>query len=111
MKNAFFSRALPAFTMAAVALASLPASASLYNSLVVFGDSLSDDGNNALTIGTLPGQVITGNTYAQIARASPLQLKRQDLSGEQSQQASKHFYLADLLLRLSRGSCTRRCRH
>jgi outer membrane lipase/esterase len=63
MKNAFFSRTLPAFTMAAVALASLPASASLYNSLVVFGDSLSDDGNNALTIGTLPGQVITGNTY------------------------------------------------
>ena len=63
MKNAFFSRVLPAFTLAAVALASLPASASLYNSLVVFGDSLSDDGNNALTIGTLPGQVITGNTY------------------------------------------------
>ena len=44
-------------------LASLPASASPYNSLVVFGDSLSDDGNNALTIGSLPGQVITGNTY------------------------------------------------
>jgi outer membrane lipase/esterase len=63
MKNAFFSRALPAFTLAAVALASLPASAGLYNSLVVFGDSLSDDGNNALTIGTAPGQVITGNTY------------------------------------------------
>jgi outer membrane lipase/esterase len=63
MKNAFFSRALPAFALAAVVLASLPASASLYNSLVVFGDSLSDDGNNALTIGTLPGQVITGNTY------------------------------------------------
>ena len=63
MKNAFFSRALTAFTMAAVALASLPASASLYDSLVVFGDSLSDNGNNALTIGTLPGQVMTGNTY------------------------------------------------
>jgi outer membrane lipase/esterase len=63
MKNAFFSRALPAFALAAVALASLPASASPFTSLVVFGDSLSDDGNNALTIGTRPGQVITGNTY------------------------------------------------
>jgi len=62
MKNAFFSRALPAFALAAVVLASLPASASLYNSLVVFGDSLSDNGNNALTIGTQAGQPIT-NTY------------------------------------------------
>ena len=63
MKNAFFSRALPAFALAAVALASLPAAASPYTSLVVFGDSLSDNGNNALIIGTRPNQVITGNTY------------------------------------------------
>ena len=63
MKNAFFSRALPAFALAAVALASLPAAASPYTSLVVFGDSLSDNGNNALIMGT-PPQVITGNTYA-----------------------------------------------
>ena len=62
MKYAFFGRALPAFTLAAVAFASLPAAASPYTSLVVFGDSLSDDGNNALTIGTQAGQPIT-NTY------------------------------------------------
>jgi outer membrane lipase/esterase len=63
MKNAFFSRALTTFTMAAVALASLPASASLYNSLVVFGDSLSDNGNNASAGLYDPTQIITGNTY------------------------------------------------
>ncbi len=62
MKYAFFGRALPAFTLAAVAFASLPAAASPYTSLVVFGDSLSDNGNNALTIGTQAGQSIT-NTY------------------------------------------------
>src|SRR5260370_22294690 len=62
MKNAFFGRALPAFTLAAVALASLPAQASLYNSLVVFGDSLSDSGNDALVVGSTV-QLITGNTY------------------------------------------------
>ncbi len=44
----------------------------------------------------------------QIAAASPLQLKRQDLSGPQQ---SQHFGLADLLLRLSGGGCTRRRRH
>jgi outer membrane lipase/esterase len=64
MKYAFFGRALlPACTLAAVVLASPPAPASTYTSLVVFGDSLSDNGNNALAIGTQPGQIITGNTY------------------------------------------------
>lgn len=63
MKHAFFGRVLPAFTLAAVALASLPAAASPYTSLVVFGDSLSDNGNNA-SLGLInPGQVVTGNTY------------------------------------------------
>jgi outer membrane lipase/esterase len=62
MKYAFFGRVLPAFTLAALALASLPAAAGPYTSLVVFGDSLSDNGNNALTIGTQSGQPIT-NTY------------------------------------------------
>ena len=71
MKNAFFSRALPAFTMAAVALASLPASASLYNSLVVFGDSLSDSGNNAAAGLFDPNQVITGNTYVPTNTYAP----------------------------------------
>ena len=59
MKNAFFSRALPAFNLGMV-IASLPAQAGLYNSIVVFGDSLSDSGNNALVIGTQPNQAITG---------------------------------------------------
>jgi outer membrane lipase/esterase len=63
MKHAFFGRAVPAFTLAAVALASLPATASPYTSLVVFGDSLSDNGNNA-SLGLInPGQIVTGNTY------------------------------------------------
>lgn len=34
-----------------------------YSALYVFGDSLSDTGNNALAIGTDPTQVITGNSY------------------------------------------------
>jgi phospholipase/lecithinase/hemolysin len=63
MKHVFFGKALPAFTLAAVALASLPAAASPYTSLVVFGDSLSDNGNNASFGLYNPGQVITGNTY------------------------------------------------
>jgi outer membrane lipase/esterase len=71
MKNAFFSRALPVFTLAAVVLASLPAAASLYNSLVVFGDSLSDSGNNAAAGLFDPNQVITGNTYVPTNTYAP----------------------------------------
>jgi outer membrane lipase/esterase len=71
MKNKFFSRALPAFALAAVALASLPAQASLYSSLVVFGDSLSDSGNNAAAGLFDPNQVITGNTYVPTNTYAP----------------------------------------
>jgi len=63
MKYAFFRRALPFVAVAAFSLAALPASASLYDSLIVFGDSLSDNGNNAIVIGSNAGQTITGNTY------------------------------------------------
>ena len=44
---------------------SLAASASSYSSLVIFGDSLSDSGNNSVVpqIGANPNQVITGNSY------------------------------------------------
>lgn len=50
------------FALAAtVAAAALPAAA--YDRVVVFGDSLSDSGNNALVLGTQPDQVITGNSY------------------------------------------------
>jgi outer membrane lipase/esterase len=63
MKYALFTRLLPLVAVTAFSLAALPASASIYNSLVVFGDSLSDNGNNAIAIGTNAGQTISGNTY------------------------------------------------
>lgn len=44
-------------------LASAAVSAASYSSLIVFGDSLSDGGNNALAIGADPGQVIASNSY------------------------------------------------
>ncbi|WP_082649804.1 SGNH/GDSL hydrolase family protein [Bradyrhizobium lablabi] len=67
MKSALLSRKLlPIVSATALVLAVLPASASPYTSLVVFGDSLSDNGNNALVIGTNSSQVITGNTYVPI---------------------------------------------
>jgi len=50
--------------IAAAALAGLSGVASAgYSGLYIFGDSLSDAGNNAIAIGTDPGQVITGNNY------------------------------------------------
>ena len=55
-------RLLPSVALALAALASVPAAAQ-YNTLVVFGDSLSDNGNNAALGLFSPGQVITGNTY------------------------------------------------
>ena len=63
MRNAFFKRALPFVALTALALASLPAFASTYDSLVVFGDSLSDSGNNALVIGSNAAQSIPNNGY------------------------------------------------
>jgi outer membrane lipase/esterase len=63
MTYAFFSRLLPLVALTAFSLTALPASASIYDSLVVFGDSLSDNGNNALVIGSNAGQTISGNTY------------------------------------------------
>jgi outer membrane lipase/esterase len=54
---------LPLIAVAVVSLTAPPASASIYNSLVVFGDSLSDSGNNALVIGSNAGQKILDNTY------------------------------------------------
>ena len=65
MKGLFFGRISPALALI-VALTSLPASASAYTSMVVFGDSLSDSGNVALVpppVGGSTSQTITGNTY------------------------------------------------
>lgn len=66
MKYAFFSRMLPIVAVTALSLATLPASAAMYSSLVVFGDSLSDGGNNAAVIGANGAQTITDNTYVPI---------------------------------------------
>jgi outer membrane lipase/esterase len=71
MKYDFLGKVLPAFTLAAVALASFPAAASPYTSMVVFGDSLSDSGNDALALGGSTTQTITGNTYIPSAPYAP----------------------------------------
>src|SRR6478609_263741 len=63
MKSAFCKRALPLIAFTALALASLPATAGIYDSLVVFGDSLSDSGNAAAAGAIDKTQVITGNSY------------------------------------------------
>ncbi len=46
---------------AAIAVATWPAAA--YDRVVIFGDSLSDSGNNALAIGIDAGQVVASNSY------------------------------------------------
>lgn len=63
MKYASFVKLLPLVALTAFSLPPLPAAAAIYNQLVVFGDSLSDSGNNTIAIGSNPGQVVTGNTY------------------------------------------------
>jgi len=61
MHRPFNLRRLAVALALVVTAAAAPAAS--YNSLVVFGDSLSDSGNNALAIGADPGQVISGNSY------------------------------------------------
>ena len=63
MTHISLRRLLPALALVVAALASAPASAGPYSSFVVFGDSLSDNGNNAAAGLYDPSQVITGNTY------------------------------------------------
>ena len=63
MKPSFLGRLLSASALAVATLASLPAQAGSFSGLFVFGDSLSDNGNNALAGLYDPAQVITGNTY------------------------------------------------
>src|SRR5207302_11286241 len=72
MKHAFLGRTLPALALAAASFSSLPAAASLYKSMVVFGDSLSDSGNNALAGLYDPTQVVTGNTYVPSNTYAPM---------------------------------------
>lgn len=64
MNPSRFGRLLSAAALvAAAALVSVPAQAGPYSSLVVFGDSLSDSGNNYLAGLYAPAQVVTGNSY------------------------------------------------
>ena len=64
MINAILRRLLPAATIALAVLSSAPAGTSPYSSLIVFGDSLSDNGNNGLPQRLFdPTQTITGNSY------------------------------------------------
>lgn len=50
--------------LAVVAAVVVPAVSQAYSQIVIFGDSLSDSGNNAILFGTDPDQVITGNSYS-----------------------------------------------
>lgn len=61
MRAHLFRRCLTATALAFAALSPLPAMA--YSDWFVFGDSLSDTGNNAILLGVDPGQVIDGNSY------------------------------------------------
>lgn len=63
MTHVSFRRLLPTLAIAVAALASAPAEAGPYSSLVVFGDSLSDNGNNFAAGLYNPLQIITGNGY------------------------------------------------
>src|ERR1700716_2649885 len=63
MNHPVIRRLLPIAAIALAALASAPAAAGPYSSLVVFGDSLSDNGNNAAAGLFDPAQTITGNSY------------------------------------------------
>lgn len=67
-----FRRVFAVAALAAATFASLPAQAGPFSGLFVFGDSLSDDGNNAVAAGLYaPGQVVTGNTYVPSATYAP----------------------------------------
>jgi outer membrane lipase/esterase len=63
MNRSFFSRIVSAGALVVATIASVPAHAGPYSSLFVFGDSLSDSGNNYLAGAYDPSQVIMGNTY------------------------------------------------
>jgi outer membrane lipase/esterase len=63
MKLKALQTILGASTIAVAVLAGSPAQAETYSSLYVFGDSLSDSGNNYLAGAYDPAQVISGNTY------------------------------------------------
>jgi len=73
MNRISIRRLLPPLALVVAALAAMPASAGPYDTFVVFGDSLSDNGNNASPPFNLfdPGQTITGNTYIPSSTYAP----------------------------------------
>lgn len=70
MRSKSFCAAVSAVAFSTILLIGAPAQATTFTSLVVFGDSLSDNGNNALAIGAQP-QTVTGNTYVPTFPYSP----------------------------------------
>src|ERR1700750_1704304 len=71
MPRTAFRKILPVVAFASLMLASGAISPSPYTSMVVFGDSLSDSGNDAIALGGSQKQTITGNTYIPSAPYSP----------------------------------------
>ena len=63
MQSRSFRRILAAVPFAIVVAVTTPAEAGPFSSLVVFGDSLSDDGNNFAAGLFNPAQVVSGNSY------------------------------------------------
>ena len=67
MQRPTFRSLLSATALAVFSLAGATSQAASFSKLVIFGDSLSDSGNNYLGIvgvgGTVPDQTISGNTY------------------------------------------------
>jgi outer membrane lipase/esterase len=71
MNRSILQRLLAAGALVTASVVSLPAFADPYSGLFVFGDSLSDVGNNALAGLFAPGQVVTGNTYVPTSAYGP----------------------------------------
>lgn len=73
MNRSIFRRVVAVAALAAATLASLPAQAApFFSGLFVFGDSLSDNGNNAAAAGLYdPTQTVTGNSYVPSSTYAP----------------------------------------
>ena len=97
MKSAFSKRALPLIAFTALALASLPATAGIYDSLVVFGDSLSDSGNAAAAGFIDSTQVISGNTYIPKAAYASTTFSNGPVWASDAAAPARHFVVQPAL--------------
>jgi outer membrane lipase/esterase len=66
MKRSSFRHLISAAVVALAAGAVAPVQAAAYSSVVIFGDSLSDNGNNALAGLYDPSQVVTGTPTCRV---------------------------------------------